>query len=549
MSWNRRVLLKLLGAAAGGLYLPSGLRLARASTGGPPMRLIVLASSLGLEPRSWRMQPIGESEELLTRSLDSTNTEWRDAPESTGWEFSLVDRPREQWSFGLEPLYRFRDRLTVLDGLAYHTTALDSRTDDGHPGGVLHALTASPSVGGSKLEPHAGMQSFHHEIGDFLRSQDPTLTDLASIDALLTDTDHSWAYRSEYVYRRSGSGETVKPSVEQSPLKLHQLIFDGFVAPDVDAPPPPADPFADNQGQVLALLKDRYERARSKVGTADRSKIEQHRELIFDLERRLEAAARISESGECSVVTEPVKPIGTNVQMFDANLRDLTDILVASMSCGLVRTASITMAYPDVTRLNDAMFVDGFPTGPEPWKNRAPIPNENGHQFYSHGSIPRFEFTDKQSDRDRWSAAIAGHARAQRYWMTTVARLADALDAVPEAGGTMLDSTLIYVTNELAHGGHTSHGMGGFLIGGAGRHRKGRYIKYPHDIPKPWNTINDFQFTGQPHNKLITGICQDFGMTIDRFGASEVRGYVQRGVNEGMERTVNLTGVLPGLYP
>lgn len=540
--WNRRRFLQLLGASAGGLILPSGGRLGYAATGDAPKRLIVLVSSLGFEPRSLRMAPPGGDESILLPSLDPELGQT--VPDTATWDFSLVDRPRDQWSFGLEPLFGLRDRVTIVDGLAYHSTALDERTDDGHHGGVLHALTASPSVGGTKLDPVAGKQSFHHEIGDYLRSIDPSLTDLASIDALLTDNDAQWAYQSSYVYRDSGSGQIVRPSVEQSPLKVHDMLFDGFTAPETSQP----DPFTSRQGDVFAILKERYDRTAKALSSADRRKLEQHRDLIFDLEQRLETQASLAASGECTVPDAPNKQSSSGPQVFDANLEDLTGLLVASMSCGLVRTACVTMKYPDVERLNAGSFVNAMPQGPERWKSRSSLPNEDAHQYYSHGSIPKFEFSTNQNERDRWHAAVPGQARAQRYWMTVAARFAEALDAVPEAGGTMLDNTLIYVANELAHGGHTSNGVPGILIGGAGNHRKGRYVRLARSLPKPWNDKFGMQFAGPPHNKLITGICRDFGMEIDRYGPSQVRGYVQHGVSEDAEQTIDLTGVLSELY-
>jgi len=50
-----------------------------------------------------------------------------------------------------------------------------------------------------------------------------------------------------------------------------------------------------------------------------------------------------------------------------------------------------------------------------------------------------------------------------------VARLATALDAVPEAGGTLLDSTLVVWANEEGRGDHNQDNVPVVLLGLVGR--------------------------------------------------------------------------------
>ncbi|MEM9693908.1 MAG: hypothetical protein AAGA56_15275 [Myxococcota bacterium] len=59
--------------------------------------------------------------------------------------------------------------------------------------------------------------------------------------------------------------------------------------------------------------------------------------------------------------------------------------------------------------------------------------------------------------------------------------------------------------------------------------------------PPSWSK----QYVGQPHNNLLTGICRDFGMTLDRFGTEQS---VVGGPDEGRATTVDLTGVFSELY-
>ena len=55
-----------------------------------------------------------------------------------------------------------------------------------------------------------------------------------------------------------------------------------------------------------------------------------------------------------------------------------------------------------------------------------------------------------------------------QYYANCVAKLATALDAVPEGNGTMLDNTLVVWANELGRGDHNLNNVPVVLIGGAG---------------------------------------------------------------------------------
>ncbi|MEM9196103.1 MAG: hypothetical protein AAGF12_43460, partial [Myxococcota bacterium] len=170
MTTNRRRFLQALGAGAGGLYLPSLLRSTGAQAQGAPKRLLVLVTWLGFEPRTWRMGPLGwDDDEALLPSTSISTPEKNHAPDPRTWDFALSDTPRDRWSFGLKPLYDFQDRLTVVDGLAMVSTALDENTDNGHGGGMLHARSSSNSQRGSSsvLLPR------HQPSFEFLAASDP----------------------------------------------------------------------------------------------------------------------------------------------------------------------------------------------------------------------------------------------------------------------------------------------------------------------------------------------------------------------------------------
>ena len=56
-----------------------------------------------------------------------------------------------------------------------------------------------------------------------------------------------------------------------------------------------------------------------------------------------------------------------------------------------------------------------------------------------------------------------------QYYASCVARLATQLDAVPEAGGTMLDNTLVVWANEQGRGDHNQDNVPIVFLGLVGR--------------------------------------------------------------------------------
>lgn len=84
------------------------------------------------------------------------------------------------------------------------------------------------------------------------------------------------------------------------------------------------------------------------------------------------------------------------------------------------------------------------------------------------------------------------------------------LDAVPEAGGTMLDNSLVVWGSELGKGNSHSFEKIPFVIAGgaAGKLETGRYL----------------QFSGVEHNRLLVSIAQLMGVTdMESFGSTDTK--------------------------
>ena len=80
----------------------------------------------------------------------------------------------------------------------------------------------------------------------------------------------------------------------------------------------------------------------------------------------------------------------------------------------------------------------------------------------------------------------------------------DRLAAIPEAGGSMLDHTLVVWINELGTGGDHGHERTPWVIAGnAGKHFKtGRLVSVP----------------GEPHNRVLLSLAHAMGVEESVFG-------------------------------
>jgi hypothetical protein len=91
------------------------------------------------------------------------------------------------------------------------------------------------------------------------------------------------------------------------------------------------------------------------------------------------------------------------------------------------------------------------------------------------------------------------HAAELAYFM-------DALSAMPEGDGSVLDHTLIVWGNELGVGNlHTHDDIPFLLAGGGAGFTMGRFL----------------QFAGEPHNRLLVSLLNAFGVETDRFGHAD----------------------------
>jgi hypothetical protein len=487
MKPSRRRFLQAAGLGAGSLFLPSlwdRRKGAHAAPGDPPMRLIVCYHQHGVPHVNWDMH-MGMSP-------------------TTRWEYGLGGLTEQELSACLRPLWRHRNKVTVVDGLSL-ATAIADPYGDGHAKGWVSSLTggiARETI--EDVKSNAAKPSLDQIIAKALRAQDPSLTDMVSIETGIYEYNFHAALYAELL-----PGQPVqRVPHEEQPQQLWDRLF-----PNGDGSTPP-DPIKVAQPDVLASVAGMYDEMSARLSTEDRRKLEQHRDLIRDMENRLRRLAGLNCGAP--VIQDYYWGEVPHPQRYDAHCNSFWDLMTVALSCGISRVASMQFGPLWVEQIGG--------TG-------------DLHHDYAHPSSP-----DQVNDPLHPTAVTMMTTYTAKY-ADYIAQLADKLDAIPEGNGTMLDHTIILWVSELAHGGHGHDGWPAVIVGGGQKFRTGRYLHYEHDTltttTASW--VDDNSTIGLPHNHLLVSVAQAMGVDVSVVGDATVR------PKKPTAPAIDLSGPLPGL--
>jgi hypothetical protein len=311
-SLSRRSLLSALGLGGASLFLPTLLpRRARAAEGAPPpdegappKRLLIFYTSHGTVYDNWKMRPAGK-------------------PEDADWEHSLSRVSESEMSPILRPLYEVREDLLVLDGLSLATAIADVVWNE-HPKGQINSLT------GSALSPITADQATSSNA-----SVDQIVAKAIARPDRLPSLEVSIGGSLAVAFR--GPGEAVP--FESSAKATFDRLF-----PAGSTPPGGVVTNADRvraaQGSMLDLVQGEYDRTSQRLSVEDRKKLDLHRDLVRDLEKRVGtlSAAQCTAPGQPTDV--PLEESGWYRKRHDL----FTSLVTTAFACDLTRVVTMFMA-------------------------------------------------------------------------------------------------------------------------------------------------------------------------------------------------------------
>ncbi len=274
---------------------------------------------------------------------------------------------------------------------------------------------------------------------------DQTIADAISRGARFRSIEVSCCGNKRESYSSPG-GSTINPP-EVSPLGLYTRLFGpGFQDPSKSDWKP--DPEVMLQRSVLSVVADDRKLLSKSVGASDRARLDQYFTSVRELEQTLDVELRKPEVA--AEVTIPGVPEEMPMNKSVPNLRKVTPVLAKLGAIGLAT---------DQTRVFNMAF------------------SEPASTIYMPGDSRPFHQSTHEEPIDETIGYQPVTSKFSTYSMEGFAALVDALDAVKEGDGTLLDHSLILAYTDTSNAKlHAVDGIPMILAGSAsGRMKTGMH--------------------------------------------------------------------------
>ena len=360
---------------------------------------------------------------------------WTPTGSGTSWTPSRI----------LMPLAANQQHIVVLEGV--DNVAATKGPGDDHMKGMGTMLTGTELLPGTTqggcCEPSglAGGISVDQEIANKIG----TTTKFKSLElgVQASSSGTVWGY-SNY----TGSNQPLPP--ENNPANVFKRVFSTLDASATDM-----QRIQSQRKSVLDAVKQSYGKLNPKLGAYDKAKLDEHLTNIRDLETRITATAVVGAA--CVKPAMPTIDYRASAN-FPAVGKLQMDLMVMAMACDLTRVGTLQWEQS----VGDVKFS---------WVDPAIT---RGHHDMSH-------------DGDTSTDTIEMLTKINIWYAEQLNYLIEAMKKIPEgnAGGTMLDNTLILWCNELSKGSAHSHPDMPFLLAGhaGGALPGGQFLKFSGTVP------------------------------------------------------------------
>lgn len=440
---SRRAFLTSLGLGAATLpFVP--LLDAHSGTTPPPKRLVFFFSSNGTIRNSWLPKMVDGKLELNTI---------------------------------MSPLEKHKSRLLVVDGLC-HKVILEKSVRDGHTAGMNTALTGKTNVIPDPSRPLNSLAT-GISVDQFLAQKLKLSTKLKSLECGVGVEIHTPEFAA-LSYR--GERSPIMP--ESSPYRVFDRLFKNFSEPGAPDDSAEREALSDRQ-KVLSLVTKDLDSVRAKLAQSDKVKMEAHIGAVQAVEHSLKTSVGAASVKACQK-PELQKGIDPwNNDQIPVIARIQMDLLAMALACDLTRIGTIQFGRSGAPHRFTWL-------GPEFINDPAVSPFCTAKGFHA--------IAHRESD----PVSLAKLIRIHSWYAEQLAYFLDKLAAIPEAGGTMLDNTLVVWVNELGTGANHSHENIPWVIAGnvGGYFKTGQLVSFPKE----------------PHNRLLMSLCHAMGAPVETFG-------------------------------
>ncbi len=347
---------------------------------------------------------------------------------------------------GTEALAPFADRLLIPRGVHGYPVG----TWTGHSEGTAQALTAA-----AHIDTSAQSASIDQVIAGALNP--------AGREALVLrpgGRDLGVPGFNSISYRASGA----RVDAESNPYLAYRAMM-GLAQPAApapgDAPDEATERLVRKRQSVIDLARTEVDELRSlDLSTSDRMKLQQHFELIRDLETGM-----TNDPAVVACILEPntvaeLEAINADTVEANENFPHMARyfVQIAALSLACQHTRSVVLQWGAAVAGSPMYQWDG-------------ISHNYRHHPISHGTTEDFAgdevvgWQDMLHEIDRWN-------------VSEFVKLLSLLDSYQEAGGrTLLDNSVVLYTNEFSHGqGHTTGDLPIVIAGGGGYFKLGESL-------------------------------------------------------------------------
>jgi hypothetical protein len=431
-----------------------------ATTTPVPTRVVIYLTPHGHTPLGWNMPiPNGPTDAFAERSLLPL----------TPTDFSDI----------LRPLYAFRDRLLVVEGLS-HTSALADIAQvlttggdlNNHSIGVANVLTGSRALQVPGSPCTGGTRSIDQELA--LRTVAPGRfgSRVYGFDYMPNSTIAPFSFL--------GPGQAT-PVVADPATAFADLM--GYYTPENGTPQTREAIIESLRPSVLDEVAREYDLLAPQLDSDGRQKLDDHRDLV----RQLQTSIGAGTTAQCDPTYVASGTTTTH----------LLQLVKMALACDLTRVVTFIAQVPQCPDL-------GYPA-------------DQTFHGYAHESIQGATSCGTTFN------PVAAQAMVDLgvHYANDFAMLLGELDSVPEGSGSLLDHTIVLWVTELGTGTHLHHDNFTVIAGGSSVFDTGRYVRYPRTFTNP---ISGFARLGPAHNRLHVTLLQAMGQPDTSFGMTSATG-------------------------
>ena len=380
---------------------------------------------------------------------------WSPVQEGRDFEFSYITKP-------LEPV---RNRVVLISGLDMpEAMATTDEPGGDHARGAVLLSGARPRR--NAVSPFLGITVDQHIANKY--GQD---TILSSLQLGVEDTGNfgncNWGYSCAYTNSISWSSPTTPLPTQVNPRVVFERLFGDGTSQE--------ERRRERQlnASVLDAVVGQLSAFQSRLGAADKVRVEKYVENIRELERRIRIAMD-------NAVKEPDSevPFGLPQSRHD-HFRLMYDLMALALEGDITRSITFMLGRD----LSGASFPEsGFTGG---W-----------HGTSHHGDKPE---------------NIANYAKVNRYHVQNLAAFCEKLSTIPDGDGSLLDHVLIYKGSNMGNSHRHAHEkVPVILVGGIDGSFKGnRHIAFPDNTQRTSN--------------MLLSILHLYGIELDKIGTSTGR--------------------------